>query len=209
MLKIYGRADGINVRKVLWLCEEMSLAYEREDWGRGYRPTSEPEFQRVSHFGLVPVIEDDGFILRESNSILRYLAGKHGRHDLLPQDLRARATVEAWMDWGVSDGFAGLRPVFLGLHAKTPEFVGKTELINWGIWHWNRQLQKLDADLAASGSPYVSGANFTLADIPVGMIVNRWLSLDFEKPKLPAVARYYEQLRTRPAYRIHGANGTP
>ncbi|WP_072390974.1 glutathione S-transferase family protein [Hyphomicrobium sp. CS1BSMeth3] len=209
MLKIYGRADGINVRKVLWLCEEMALTYEREDWGRGYRPTSDPEFQRVSHFGLVPVIEDDGFILRESNSILRYLARKHGRQDLLPEDLRARATVEAWMDWGVSDGFAGLRPVFLGLHAKTPEFVGKSELINWGIWHWNRQLQRLDADLGKSGGPYVCGADFTLADIPVGMIVNRWLSLDFEKPELPAVARYYEQLSTRPAYRIHGRNGTP
>jgi len=207
MLKIYGRADGINVRKVLWLCEEMSLTYEREDWGRGYRPTTDPEFQRVSHFGLVPVIEDDGFILRESNSILRYLARKHGRVDLLPAELRALASVEAWMDWGVSDGFAGLRPVFLGLHAKTPEFVGKRELIDWGIWHWNRQLQKLDADLAKSGGPYVCGENFTLADIPVGMIVNRWLKLEFEKPELPAVRRYYEQLGTRPAYLLHGNNG--
>jgi glutathione S-transferase len=209
MLKIYGRANGINIRKVLWLCEELSLRYEREDWGRGYRPTSEPEFQRVSHFGLVPVIEDDGFILRESNSILRYLATKHGRRDLYPEDLRARATVDQWMDWGISDGFAGLRPVFLGLHAKTPEFVGKTELINWGIWHWTRELQKLDTDLARSGGPYVCGANFTLADIPAGMIVNRYLNLDFEKPALPAVARYYERLSERPGYRVYGRNGTP
>lgn len=209
MLKIYGRANGINVRKVLWLCEEMSLPYEREDWGRGFRPTSDPEFQKVSRFGLVPVIEDDGFILRESNAILRYLASKNGRSDLYPTDVRARATVDQWMDWGISDGFAGLRPVFLGLHVKTPEFAGKSELINWGIWHWTLQLQRLNAELEASCGPYLCGANFTLADIPVGMVVNRYLNLDFEKPDLPAVTRYYEQLSTRPAYMRYGRDGTP
>lgn len=82
MLKIYGRANSINVRKVLWLCEEMAVAYVQEDWGRGYRPTSDAAFEGVSRFGLVPVIEDDGFVLRESNVIVRYLAAKHGRRDL-------------------------------------------------------------------------------------------------------------------------------
>jgi hypothetical protein len=67
MLKIYGRANSINVRKVLWMCHEIGLEYAREDWGRGFRPTSEPEFQRVSRFGVVPVVDDDGFVLRESN----------------------------------------------------------------------------------------------------------------------------------------------
>ncbi|MFN3745055.1 MAG: glutathione S-transferase family protein [Hyphomicrobiaceae bacterium] len=209
MLKIYGRANSINVRKVLWLCEEIGLPYAREDWGRGFRPTGDPEFQRLSRFSVVPVIDDDGFILRESNAIIRYLAARHGRHDLYPAEVRARATIDAWMDWAASDAYAGLRPVFLGLHVKAPEFAGKSEMIAWGMGQWTRQMQLLDAELAASEAPYICGEAFRLADIPVGLVVNRWFGLDFDKPELPAVARYYERLSERPAFRLHGRNGVP
>ncbi len=210
MLTIYGRANSINVRKVLWLCEELGLPFSQEDWGRGYRPTSDPEFQRLSPFGLVPVIDDDGFILRESNVIVRYLANKYGAESgLYPADVHERATIEAWMDWAATDVFAGLRPVFLGLHVKTPEFAGKTEVIEWGRGAWTRQMVHLNADLAATGAPFVTGDDFTIADIPIGLVVNRWFGLAFEKPELPAVARYYERLSERPGYRLYGRNGTP
>lgn len=213
MLTIYGRANSINVRKVLWLCEEIGLPYAREDWGRGYRPTSDPEFQRVSRFGVVPVIDDEGLVLRESNTIVRYLAAKYGRAsgkaDVYPAEPRARATIEAWMDWAATDIYTGLRPVYLGLHVKTPEFVGKSEIIEWGRGVWVRQMRLLDTELATSGAPYLCGDTFTIADIPAGLVVNRWYGVDFEKPELPAVARYYERLSDRPAYRRHGRNGMP
>ena len=83
MLKIYGRANSINVRKVLWVCDEIGIPFEREDWGRGYRSTEEPAFLKLNPFAVVPVIDDDGFRLRESNTITRYLATKHGRDDSL------------------------------------------------------------------------------------------------------------------------------
>ena len=207
MLKIYGRANSINVRKVLWLCGEIGLPFEREDWGRGFRPTSEPSFVKVSSFGVVPVIDDDGFVLRESNTIIRYLAEKHGRTDLYPRDLRRRATVESWMDWASTDLYQGVRPVFLGLTVKMAPFT-EPKSIEAGIAEWTRQMQLLDAHLAASG-PYMTGANFTLADIPVGLVVNRWFSIPFERPALPACAAYYDRLTDRAAYRAHGRNGTP
>ena len=213
MLKIYGRANSINVRKVLWLCEEIGLPFEREDWGRGYQPTSDTAFQRLSRFGVVPVVDDDGFLLRESNTITRYLATRYGpangAGDLYPEDIRARATIEAWMDWAATDVYTGLRPVYLGLHVKTPEFVGKSEIIDWGISVLVRQMRALDAEFAATGSPYVAGDRFTIADIPVGLVVNRWYGVEFAKPELPAVARYYERLSERPGYRMYGRNGTP
>lgn len=213
MLKIYGRANSINVRKVLWLCEEIGLPFEREDWGRGYQPTSDTAFQRLSRFGVVPVVDDDGFLLRESNTITRYLATRYGpangAGDLYPEDIRARATIEAWMDWAATDVYTGLRPVYLGLHVKTPEFVGKSEIIDWGISVLVRQMRALDAEFAATGSPYVAGDRFTIADIPVGLVVNRWYGVSFEKPDLPAVARYYSLLSERPGFRMYGRNGTP
>jgi glutathione S-transferase len=207
MLKIYGRANSINVRKVLWICEEIGIPFEREDWGRGYRSTEEPAFQRVSRFGVVPVIDDDGFILRESNTIVRYLATKHARTDLYPTELKARALTEAWMDWTSTDVFTAIRPVFHGIQLKSPAF-SDPRIIESGIAEWTRQMRLLDEHLAASG-PFVTGPRFGLADITVGLAVNRWFSIDFAKPSLPAVAAYYERLSERPAYRKHGRNGTP
>jgi len=207
MLKIYGRANSINVRKVLWICDEIGQKFEREDWGRGFRPTDDPAFQRLSRFGVVPVIDDDGFILRESNVIVRYLATKHGRADLYPSDRKARAAAEVWMDWTSTDLFSTIRPVFLGLQVKMPAYTDPKS-IEAGIVEWSRQMRLLDAHLASVG-PFVTGPSFTLGDICVGLAVNRWFSIDFDKPELESVSAYYERLSERPAYRAHGRNGTP
>jgi len=208
VLKVYGRANSINVRKVLWACGELGLDYDREDCGRGYRSTSEDAFKSVSSFGVVPVIDDDGYILRESNVIVRYLADKHGRRDLMPSQPRDRFQVEAWMDWASTDLYQDVRPVFQGLVFKIPQF-DDPKIIADGIVGWKRQMGLLDAHLAA-GNDYIMGGSFTAADIPTGMIVNRWFATPFEdKIELDHVAAYYERLKQRPAYREHGANGTP
>lgn len=207
MLKIYGRADSSNVRKVTWIADEIGIAYEREDWGRGYRSTEEPEFKRVSAFGVVPVVDDDGFVLRESNTIVRYLCSKHGRSDLYPAELQARALVESWMDWASVDLYLGVRPVFLGLTIKMPAFQDP-KIIEMGVADWTRQMKRLDAELAARG-PYLAGPNFTAADVGAGIVVNRWYHIDFAKPELPAVAAYYERLSARGPYRTNVRNGTP
>lgn len=207
MLKVYGRADSSNVRKVTWIADEIGIPYEREDWGRGYRSTEEPEFKRVSAFGVVPVIDDDGFVLRESNTILRYLCAKHSRTDLYPSELQARALVESWMDWSSTDLYLGVRPVFLGLTIKAPAFQDP-KIIEMGISDWTRQMKRLDAHLAAHG-PYLAGGSFTLADVGTGIVVNRWFHVDFTKPELAAVAAYYDRLSTRTAYRTSVRNGTP
>jgi glutathione S-transferase len=207
MLKIYGRANSINVRKVLWAAEEMGLPFEREDWGRGYRPTSEPDFVKISPFGVVPVVDDEGFILRESNTIVRYLATKHNRADLFPTDLRTRATVESWMDWANTELMTGVRPVFHGLVVKNPAFQAP-DVIAAGAKEWAKQMQLLDNHLSASG-PYVMGKNFTIADIPAALVVNRWFAIEFEKPVFKTLTAYYDRLAMRPAFRKHGRNGTP
>ena len=94
MLKIYGYAQSINVRKVLWACEELGLAFERQDWGGAFRSTSEPQFRALNPVGMVPVIDDDGEVVWESNVIVRYLATSRGRTDLLPTEPAPRARVE-------------------------------------------------------------------------------------------------------------------
>lgn len=206
MFKIYGRANSLNVRKVLWMCGEIGLPFEREDWGRDYRPTSDPEFMKLSIFGAVPVVDDDGYILRESNTIVRYLATKHKRTDLYPAGLKERAEVELWMDWGSVDLATGMRYVFQGKILGIAPW-NEPSVVKAGIADWNKQFARLEQHL--STSKFMAGGSFTIADIPVGVMVNRYYVLDFEKLKLPAVEAYYDRLGERPAYRQHVRNGVP
>ena len=156
---------------------------------------------------MVPVIDDDGFILRESNTIVRYLADKHGRDDLLPRTPKDRFRVEAWMDWASTDLYQEVRPVFQGIVFKLPQFDDPKIIAN-GIAGWTRQMKLLDAHLEANA--YMTGPAFTAADIPVGLNVNRWYATPFDdKIELSNVATYYERLKERPAFREHGANGKP
>src|SRR5262245_31149289 len=94
-LRVLGRTSSINVRKVLWTCAELDLPFERVD--------SDRELLAHNPNAQVPVIRDAGFVLWESNAICRYLAGKRPQHRLLPEDARARALVEQWMDWQATD----------------------------------------------------------------------------------------------------------
>jgi len=208
MLKVLGRANSFNVRKVLWLCDEIGLPFEREDYGRGYRPTTTPEFLKINPMAQVPAVIDGDFVMRESNTIVRYLAAKHGAKTLYPDDLRQRALIEQWMDWVAYDVTHALRGAFLGGQLKeapwdNPWFVAQ------GRRDLTHLMQLLDAHLA-QGGPYVLGGAFTIADIPVGLVVNRWFSLaEIERPDYRALAAYYETLSERPAYRRHGRNGLP
>lgn len=197
-LRIIGKASSINVRKVLWACEEMGLPYERQDQG--------PELA-LNPNGLVPVIVDGNFVLWESNTILRYLAGRYGPESLLPHEPRARAEVEKWIDWQATEFNSAWRYAFMAVVRKDPAFDDPRQIAA-SIKAWTRMLAILDERLAATKA-FVAGAGFTLADIPIGLSVNRWFLTQIERPSFPAVDAYYERLSTRPAFLKHGCNGIP
>ena len=204
MLKIYGFVASINVRKVLWASAEVGLPFEREDWGGGGRSLADPDFARLSKFGVVPVIDHDGFILRESNTIVRYLAAVRGRTDLLPDQPRDRAVVETWMDWQATDLNASWRPAFHALvrgHTATPEAVAASEAA------WTKNIERLDDHLSASA--FVAGKIFTVADICVGLALHRWLKTPLSHPEFRNCQRYYELIRSRPAFIACGEPGGP
>lgn len=207
MLQILGRSSSINVRKVQWLCDEIGVPYEREDWGTGFRSTREPQFLALNPNALVPVIKDGDFVLWESNTICRYLAGKHGRADLLPAEFKARALVERWMDWMTTELNSANRYAFSALVRKTPGFDDPAQVAQ-SIVNWNRQMGILESQIAATGA-HVAGDTFTLADVPVGLAVHRWLFSPIERTDYPAVTAYYERLRARPAFRPHALPEVP
>jgi len=206
-VRILGRANSFNVRKVLWVCDEIGLQWEREDWGRGYRPTDDPEFLEVNPIGLVPAVLVDGHALRESNTIVRYLTTRYGPEELYPRDPLARARAEQWMDWANYETSISLRGAFLGGQLNEAPW-NNGWFIAQGREDITRQVGQLDAHLEGTG-PYITGERFTVGDIPAGLVVNRWFHLDFDRPDFTNVARYYETLSQRPAYMTHVRNGLP
>jgi glutathione S-transferase len=207
MLKILGRANSFNVRKVLWICDELGIAFEREDWGRGFTPTSTPEFLEINPIGLIPAVIDDGVVLRESNAIVRYLATKHGPEAIYPRDPLQRAHVEQWMDWANYETSISLRGAFLGGMLNEPPW-NNPWFVEQGRLQITKEVGQLDAHLAQAG-PYVCGDAFTVADIPIGLVMNRWFCLNFDRPRYGAAVAYYDRLSERPAYRRHVRNGLP
>ena len=207
MLQILGKSPSINVRKVLWLCAELRLPYTHEEWGSGFKATQTPEFLAMNPNAMVPVIRDGDFVLWESNTICRYLAGREQRHDLLPIEPQARARVEQWMDWQATELNNAWRYVFMSLVRKSPSHTDQAA-VEAGIEGWNHHMGILERQLAHTGA-YAAGDSFTLADIVLGLSTHRWVVAPFAKPELPAVTAYYERLSGREGFRLHGRNGLP
>ena len=207
MLKILGKPTSINVRKVLWTCEELALPYDNEAWGGDHRSTHVPEFLALNPNAMVPVLVDGDAVLWESNTICRYLAGKHGRDDLLPRDALARARVEQWMDWQGGDMNNAWRYAYMGLVRQSAAHQD-ANAIEASAASWNRHMGILEGQLEKSGD-FVAGATFTLADVVLGLSVNRWFMTPIARPELPRVQAYYDRLATRAGFRLHGRNGMP
>jgi len=196
MLRIWGRLNSVNVKKAMWAAEELGLKYERIDAGLHFGVTKTPEYRRMNPNSLVPTIDDDGFVLWESHSIVRYLAAKHGAGTLWPTDLRVRADAERWMDWAFT--FQGaMRDVFWGL-IRTPPEKRDMKAIEAGAKRSAELLAVPETMLA--GKRYVTGETFTMGDIPLGCEVQRWMRVPMERPRFPNVEAWFERLRARPAF---------
>jgi glutathione S-transferase len=200
MLRIWGRINSVNVKKALWAADELGLKYERIDAGMQHGVTKTPEYIRMNPNSLVPTIEDDGFVLWESHTIVRYLAAKHGAGTLWPADLRARADVERWMDWAFTLQ-AAMRNVFWGL-IRTPPEKRDANAIEEGR---KRSIELLGNVLekALAGRKFVGGDRFSMGDIPLGCELQRYMRVPIERPSLPNIDAYFERLRQRPAYVKH------
>ncbi|MEK9662682.1 MAG: glutathione S-transferase family protein [Alphaproteobacteria bacterium] len=201
MFKIWGRKDGSNVIKVLWCLGEIGVAYERIDWGGEFGGNDDPEYRRKNPNGRLPTLEEeDGFTLWESGAVTRYLCAKYSMGDLCPEDLRARAAADKWMDWS-SLNLAPFNQVFLSELVAKPKAERDTARLAAAVETASRIYDILDAHLATND--YLGGDRLTIADFPAGSLTDRWLNWNTDRPTHPNVEKYYERLAARPAYQKH------
>jgi glutathione S-transferase len=195
MLRILGRISSINVQKVVWCCDEIGLEYERVDVGGKFGGNDTPEYLAKNPSGLVPTLEEDGFVLPESNAIVRYLAARHSAGKLWPEDPHERAQVDRWMEWLSTSFVPAQRDAFWELIRVAPE-KRNAATIEASRVKSEKCAAILDKQLA--GRRFIAGERFTAADIVIGCGVHRWLNLPLERAARPNLQRYYGELKSRP-----------
>ncbi len=199
MIKIWGRNTSANVQKVMWAVGEIGLPHERIDIGGPFGKNREPAYLAMNPNGLVPTLEEeDGFLLWESNSIVRYLAAKHRATALEPADPRVRARAGAWMDWQLSVLGPAIFDCFWGL-IRTPAGKRNHAAIEESKKKTTAAMTILDGQLAKTA--YVAGDGFSYGDIPAAVIANRYRALVPERPPLRHVERWFAAISARPAFK--------
>ncbi len=194
MLTIWGRINSHNVKKVVWLAQELGLEYVRHDVGGAFG--MDAAYLARNPNALIPTLQDGDVRLWESNAILRYLAARYGAGSIWQDDPAARATGDKWMDWQFSYAAAQLG-AFWNLVRVPPE-----QRDNTAIAESARKTGAMMAilDDALGDQPWLSGERFGLGDIPMGVYANSWFKLDIPRPDRPNVRAWYERLLARPAY---------
>jgi len=199
VLRIWGRSSSFNTQKVLWLVGELGLAHEHIPAGGDFGLLDTPEFRVLNPHRRVPVIEDDGAVVWESHTCLRYLAAKYGHGTFWSDDPAVRATAEGWMDWAQT----ALQPAFLnGVfwgYYRTPEAQRNWPAIKRNLARCTGYFGLLDGILATR--PFLVGDSLSLADIPAATSLYRYFELDIARPELPNVTAWYRRLQVRPPFR--------
>ena len=199
MLKVWGRINSSNVRKVLWCLEELGLAYEQVDAGGAFGVVDEPAYRALNPNGRVPTLQDDDLVLWESNAIVRYLCAQYaGGSDWWPNEPRLRADGDRWMDWVTSTLAEPFRHLFWGILRTAPEHQDWVA-INAAQKACAEVLSRADAVLAQQ--PFLSGQALGMGDIPLGCFAYAWFEMPIERPPLAHLEAWYARLTERPAYR--------
>jgi glutathione S-transferase len=157
-----------------------------------------PAYRRLNANGLVPTIEDDGFVLWESNAIVRYLAAKHAAGQLWPHAPEMRGHADQWLDWSATTFFPAMRALFVGL-IRTPPEKRDPQAIEDSRTKTAETLRILDAHLVCH--EFLAGNAFTMGDIALGCGIWRWMALPIERPELRNVQRWFDTLAQRPPYK--------
>ena len=193
MIRLWGRPSSSNVMKVRWLLDEIELPYTPV--------ATAPPDRAIGPTGLVPVLEDDGFALFESNAILRYLCNRHApASPLYPSHAEARGTVDCWLDWQQTTLAPPMGIAFTSLVRQAPEQRDEAALMR-ALRQAGTAWEMLDARLQRQ--PYVAGATLTVADMAFGPHVHRWLNLPVARADAPALQAWYRRLQQRAPYVRH------
>jgi glutathione S-transferase len=170
------------------------------DLGRGDQRA--PGYVALNPNQKMPTLEDDGFVVWESNAILFYLASKRPESGLWPADVRGQADVLRWLAWQGAHwdaescgmvAFEKSSKMVLGLGAPDPAFIARGEA------NFARFAAVLDEHL--KGRAWIAGEHLTIADFSIGALVPTARRMELPIGRFGEIGRWYESLAALPAWR--------
>jgi len=197
MLELWGRKNAYNVQKALWVLAELELEYVHHDVGSTLGDLETPEFLALNPHARIPLLADDGAVVWESNSIVRYLAARYGSGRLWSEDALERSYAERWMDWELTR----LQPDFIDLfwgYYRTPPESRKQSAIDAAQQRCARHFELIDQHLAQQ--QYLAGESFTMGDIPCAVCLYRYFGMGLAVDKPGHVMQWYQRLSQRSAF---------
>jgi len=198
MLKIYGADLSAPANKVRMAANALELEYEyvRVSIRDGENRTE--EYLKMHPAGKVPVIDDDGFVLFESDAIIKYLAAGQAS-PLYPSDNQQRALIDQWMDFAtIHVGGAMGRVVFNRIFASFARVPVDERSLNDGLKFLNRFLPVVDRQLAKAA--YVAGEQFSLADIVLLATLDPAEAAEVDLASYAHITKWREALRQKDFY---------
>ena len=194
-MKLYGSKNSRSLRCV-WALEEAGATYDYQRVnmmkGEGYAPA----YKAVNPLGKIPALQDGALTLTESMAIVQYVADIFPQAALVPDDPAARAEVNRWAYYAVTEVEPHLWAIAQHRFA-LPEDKRVAALEPTTVWQLARSLRPIEKTLAAQA--FIAGAEFSLADIVVLHCLVWALSAKLEGVGVASLA-FIERLKTRPAY---------
>lgn len=206
MLKIYGSDLSGPSNKVRFAANALGVKYEYIKINLREGEHKKEEFLKLHPAGKIPVIDDGGFILFESNAIIKYIAGK-AKSDLYPADLMQRAIVDQWMDFSslhVAEGvYKVVHSRVFGPRRNLPV---NEQVVAEGLGLIERFFPIVDRQMEKN--KYISGSRLTLADINLLAILDPLDVAGIEITKYKNLKRWFDNLRKESFYtRCHKEYG--
>ena len=163
MLKIYGANLSAPANKVRMAANALGLEYEYVQVNIREGENRKERYLKLHPAGKIPVIDDNGFILFESDAIIKYLAATE-ISPLYPDEVKIKACIDQWMDFtAIHIGGAMGKVLFNRVFASFIKVPVDERALNDGVNFLKRFLPVMDRQIAEGG--YVAGENFTIADI--------------------------------------------
>jgi glutathione S-transferase len=197
-MKLYFHPVSVTSRPVMLFAAENEIPLETQVIDLMTGEHYKPPFAGLNPNRLVPVLEDEDFVLTESSAILKYLAEKIGS-PAYPKDLRSRARVNERMDWFNTQfyreyGYHLVYPQIFAHHKRPSDDVQKATL-EWGKERAETALSVLESHFLKD-SKYVCGDTMTIADYQGSAFVSAGDHIGVKLDKYPNVKAWLDRMRS-------------
>ena len=197
MIQLYGRRNSINVQKVSWALCELNLEFKWHDEYGKFGKVNVENYEKINPQLIVPTLDHNGSVIRQSNAIVRYLYRKYTDVYEISKD-EDIAIAESWMEFQTTDLQLNMTPIFWGL-VRNPSEDRDQELIDKNIILLNEKFEIFDKFL--EDHEYILNNKFGMSDIIMGAASYRYLSLPIERPNLLNLKSWYDKISNRDCFK--------